>query len=440
MDKFIITGGKPLHGNVKVAGAKNVAMKVILASLLTDEELTIRNIPLISSVLGTLQIVAPLGVKYKISGHILKLKYSDSTNYQVPLELGGLYRTAPMAMAPLLARLGKAVVPNPGGCRLGKRPIDRHIEALKEMGAVIKYRQGYFYAEGKLYGGKIKFQKNTHTGTETVLLGSVLAKGKTVIENAAEEPEVDDLIRLLNEMGARIQRQGRTILVTGVEKLHGVDFRIMYDRNEVVTYATAAIVTGGDVIVQGTQRHYIKAFLESLDQCGAGWEPSGQDRTRFYKKDGLKSSHIVTAPHPGFMTDWQAPWAVLATQATGLSTIHETVFESRFSYVAELKKMGAKITFFDPVVKDAQSLYNFNWQDRVKGFHQGIKILGPTPLHEAVLEITDLRAGATLVLAALAARGTSVLHGVEHIDRGYENFDKQLTKLGADIKRETVTI
>lgn len=429
-----------MTGKVRVAGAKNVAMKVILACLLTDDELTIRNLPLISSVLGTLQIVTPLGVKFRFSGHTLKLRYTSTGNFQVPLELGGLYRTAPMAMAPLLARFGKAVVPNPGGCRLGKRPINRHIEALKQMGAKISYRKGYFFGEGNLTGTDISFKKNTHTGTETIILAAVLAKGKTVIENAAEEPEVDDLIRLLNQMGANIRRSGRTITVSGVKKLHATDFTIMPDRNEVVTYAVGALVTGGDIIVEGTDRNYLKSFLDSLDEVGAGWEPVSQNSTRFFRLNKLKFTDIMTGPHPGFMTDWQAPWAVLATQAQGVSEIHETVYESRFSYVGELKKMGAKITFFDPVVKNPQAFYNFNWKDRVRGYHQGIKISGPTLLHEAVLEITDLRAGATLVLAALAAKGKSVLHGVEHIDRGYENFDKQLKKLGANINREAITV
>lgn len=436
MDKFVIKGGKPLKGKIKVAGAKNVAMKVILVSLLTDDELTIHNLPLISSVLGTLKIVTPLGIKFKINGHTLSLKLESKTKrFQVPLELGGLYRTAPMVMAPLVARFGKAVVPNPGGCRLGKRPIDRHIEALRQMGVKISYKQGFFYATGDLHGAEVTFGKNTHTGTETVILAAVLAKGRTVIKNAAEEPEVDDLIRLLNQMGAQIRRSGRTITIFGVNKLHGTDFKIMPDRNEVVTYAVAALVSRGDVVVEGTDRNYLKAFLKAVDELGGGWEPVSQQATRFYYKNKLTATNITTGPYPGFMTDWQAPWAVLATQAQGVSTLHETVFESRFSYVAELKKMGAEIDFYDPDVSRPQEFYNFNWQDRVFGYHQGIKITGVTPLHEAVLEITDLRAGATLVLAALAAKGTSVLHGIEQIDRGYENFDKQLKNLGARIRR-----
>lgn len=435
MEKLIVSGGIPLGGEITVAGAKNVAMKVILAGLLTDETLTIHNIPLISSVLGTARIVQPLGVKVKTVNHTLEIQSRGLKIHKVPLELGGLYRTAPMVMGPLLARFGKAVVPNPGGCRLGKRPINRHIEALSLMGARVQYRGGYFYAEGLLHGANISFPKNTHTGTETVILAAVLAKGDTVIENAAEEPEVDDLIRLLVQMGADVTRSGRKIFIRGVQKLHGTEFTIIPDRNEVVTYAVAAIATQGDLLIKGTQRQYLKSFLDALDHAGAGWEPVDGNTTRFYYKGALKVTHMTTAPHPGFMTDWQAPWAVLCTQAHGVSTIHETVFESRFSYVTELKKMGVKIEFFQPQVKDPQKFYNYNISDQIKGYYQAIKIYGPAKMHDALVEIADLRSGATLVVASLVARGKSVLLGVEHIDRGYERFDDQLRQLGAKIER-----
>lgn len=436
MEKLIITGGKPLKGKVIVGGAKNVAMKVILAGLLTDETLTIHNVPLISSVLGTTKIVEPLGVKVTRKNHTLEISGKEVHHHKVPLELGGLYRTATMVMGPLLARFGKATVPNPGGCRLGKRPVDWHTRALEKMGAHITYKDGYFYAAtDRLHGARIKFDKNTHTGTESVLLAAVLADGETVVENAAEEPEIDDLIQMLSEMGAHIRREGRKVTIKGVKKLRGVTYTIMPDRNEAVTYAVAAIATKGDIVVNGTQREVLRAFLEKLDETGAGWEPIDQTTTRFFWKGPLKATDVVTAPHPGFMTDWQQPWAVLMTQAHGMSSIHETVFESRFSYVAELKKIGAKIDFYDPVVKSPETFYNFNWVDRVVGYHQEIKIQGPKVLHDGVVEIADLRAGATLVVAALVAHGNSVVIGAEHIDRGYEQFDEQLRKLGANIKR-----
>lgn len=436
MDKLIIKGGIPLKGEIQVSGAKNVAMKAIVAGLLTDETVVVQNIPLISSVLGTVKVVSQLGVLVNHNNHQIQISAKNISRYKVPLESGGLYRTATMVIGPLLARFGRAIVPNPGGCRLGKRPVDWHIEALREMGAKITYREGYFYAETKkITGARIKFEKNTHTGTESVILTAVLASGKTVIENAAQEPEVDDLIVLLNNMGAKIVRNNRTIMIQGVKKLHGVSYSIMPDRNEVVTFAIAAIATRGDLLVKGAQKENLQAFIHALDVVGGGWEEKDRNTMRFYWKQPIGTSDIVTKPYPGFMTDWQQPWAVLSTQATGVSTIHETVFESRFSYVLELKKMGAKIDFFDPSVENPNKFYNFNWSDRIPNYHQGIKIYGPTKLHEAVLEMTDIRAGATLVVAALAAYGKTVVTEVEHLDRGYENLDERLKKLGAQIRR-----
>ncbi len=436
MEKFIVSGGKPLKGSIRVGGAKNVAMKVIIAGLLTDETLVIDNVPLISSVLGTAKIVEPLGVSVVRKNHKLEISARYLHYHRVPLELGGLYRTATMVIGPLLARFGKAIVPNPGGCRLGKRPVDWHMQALGQMGANIEYKAGYFHAKTKgLHGATIKFPKNSHTGTETIILAAVLARGETIIENAAEEPEVDDLVKLLCLMGAKITRQNRTIHIQGVQKMHGAAYEIMPDRNEAVTYAIAGIATKGDVIVAGAGRTHLKSFLNALDEADAGWEAINEKTTRFFWKNDLRATQITTLPHPGFMTDWQAPWAVLMTQAQGTSTIHETVYESRFSYVGELKKMGGKIDFYDPQVKNSHEYYNFNWNDRIKDYHQGIRIHGPHPLHEGIVEITDLQAGATLVVAALVAKGKSVVIGTEHIDRGYERFDEQLKKMGAAIKR-----
>lgn len=436
MEKLIITGGQPLAGTVTIGGAKNMAMKAIIAALLTDEPVTLRNIPLISSVLGTIKIIEPLGVRVRKNNHSLTIESDELTEHTVPLELGGLYRTATMVMGPLLARFGQAVVPNPGGCRLGKRPVDWHVAALEKMGAKISYRDGYFNAQAKkLHGAKISFAKNTHTGTETVLMAAVLAEGETVIENAAQEPEVDDLICMLNRMGAKIQRHERTITVSGVNKLHGIEYTIMPDRNEAITYAVAAIASKGDVCISGVEKKDIAAFLRALDEANAGWEEKDQNTIRFFYKGTLQPTNIVTGPHPQFMTDWQQPWAVLTTQANGMSTIHETVFENRFSYVSELEKMGAEIEFFSPKVDHPENFYNFAWKDRIPGYHQAIRIKGPTPLHEAVLEMTDIRAGATLVLAALVADGTSVIREISHLDRGYERLDEQLARLGANITR-----
>jgi len=441
MDKFIITGGVPLKGEIAVAGAKNVALKILVASLLTDEEMVIRNAPDIRDVALMLEVLGALGVKHSRDYHTIHVTHNHIHNAKVPLEIAARLRTSSMVLGPLLARYGEATTPNPGGCRLGARPIDRHIIALQHMGADIQYHSddGYFYAKSKvLHGATIRFPKNTHTGTETLILAAVLAKGQTILENAAEEVEIDDLITCLKQMGAKIRRSApRTIVIEGVPKLHGTEYAIMPDRNEEVTFAIAGVMTGGNVIVKNSSRHNLGAFLDVYRKAGGKYEEMDATTTRYYTDGPLTATDIVTTPHPGFMTDWQAPWAVLMTQAKGTSTIHETVFESRFSYVSELSKMGAHIEFFDPAIDNPKDYYNFNWEDRVQGYHQGIRIAGPTALHNAVLEIDDLRAGATLVLAALSAPGESVVHGVEQVDRGYEKIEERLRALGAHIERVT---
>lgn len=439
MEKFTVDGGKKIYGEVKVSGAKNVAMKIILVGLLTEKKVHVKNVPMISSVFNIIEMVRELGVKVTVKdGNELIIHGDNIKNYQIPLEFAGLNRAAPMVMGPLLSRFGKAVVPNPGGCRIGKRPIDRHIEGLKSMGAKIEYRDGYFWAVAeRLHGTSYTFSSNSHTGTENLILAGVLANGETVINNAAQEPEIDDLIRLLNLMGARIRRtDGRKIVVSGVDKLSGAEYEIMPDRNEVVTFAIAALVTGGDVVVEGTQRQYLSSFLEKLDEIKAGWEPITKNKTRFFAGERLQAAQVTTSPYPGFMTDWQAPWTVLMTQADGTSVVHETIYEDRFGYVRELAKMGAKIEFFHPAVEHPEKIYNFNWSDKDKELFQAIKIFGSTPLHNAILEVTDLRAGATLFLGALCATGKSVITGIEHIDRGYECIEKKFLRLGAKIKRE----
>lgn len=437
MEHFAITGGRPWQGSIQVSGAKNVAMKVILAGLLTDEPLKIHNIPHISSVDGTAEIVRHLGVETTFRPHQSLIVHNNGiASHTVPLELGGQYRTATMVIGPLLARLGKAVVPNPGGCRLGKRPIDRHIEGLQAMGAVVSYQDGYFHAHADhLHGAHYRFPSNSHTGTEALLLAAVLAKGQTVLKNAAEELEVDDLIALLVKMGARIERrENRTIVIDGVAKLHGAEHTIMPDRNEAVTFAVGAIASGGDVTVEGAIPAHLHAFLEKLDEVGGGWQQVSETAIRFYRKGSLRAARVVTRPHPGFMTDWQGPWTLLMTQAEGVSRIHETIYENRFCYVSELCKMGARIKFYHPHVAHPERFYNFQWT-QMAGSYQGIKIQGPVALHNAVLEVSDLRAGATLVLAATIAQGESYIRGVDHIDRGYQLIEDRLQSVGVTIRR-----
>ncbi len=438
MDKFSITGGVPLKGEISVAGAKNVALKILVASLLTDEEMVIHNVPDIRDVALMLEVLGALGVTSRRDGHTIHVTHNHIKNAKVPLDVAARLRTSSMILGPLLARYGEATTPNPGGCRLGARPIDRHINALKDMGAQIRYHSndGYFYAKAKeLHGATVRFAKNTHTGTETLILAAALARGRTVLDNAAQEPEIDDLIACLNQMGANIRRSSpRTIIIEGVQKLHAAEYSIMPDRNEEVTFAIAAVLTGGDVTVKNSSRGNLRAFLSHFE---GHYEAIDTTTTRYFSDGKIHATDIVTGPHPGFMTDWQAPWAVLMTQAHGVSSIHEMVFESRFSYVSQLAKMGAHIEFFDPAVDNPKDFYNFNWEDRVQGYHQGIRIAGPTALHNAILEIDDLRAGATLVLAALVAPGESVVHGVEQVDRGYEKIEERLRSLGARIRRVT---
>lgn len=437
MESFVISGGYSLGGEVEISGSKNVALKAIVAGLLTDGELTIENVPAISDLALMEEIAQGVGVKIERSPRVLKIKADNLCAAKVPLEMGARLRTSSMFIAPLLSRLGHAVIPNPGGCRIGARPIDRHMEGLVALGAKITYGDdGYFRVSAKkLTGTNYKFGKNTNTGTETLILAATLAQGKTVLENAAQEPEVDDLIALLNRMGAKIKRgKPRQITIEGVKSLSGATYKIMADRNEAVTFAIAALVTQGEVFVKTAKAEFLQSFLEKLSEVGGGWENQNSG-IRFFWKKPLKATNITTTPYPGFMTDWQAPWALLATQSEGDSIVHETIFENRFQYVHELQKMGAKIELFNPEVSEPEKFYNFNWSDNQSEYFHAARVSGPVLLHNGVLEISDLRAGATLVLAALAASGESYLLGVEHIDRGYEDFEKRLKVLGARIKR-----
>jgi len=441
MEKFIVEGPTKLIGHLMVAGAKNVALKALVASLLTDDTVIIQNVPDIRDVHLMVEVLEHLGKRCDVKKDVITIQNNAPHTCTVPLEVGARLRASSMVLGPLLSRYGKAIIPNPGGCRIGARPIDRHIDGLIAMGATISYasNDGYFHADAKnLHGAEISFEKNTHTGTETLLLAAILAKGTTILHNAAEEIEVDDLISLLNQMGAQIERKGkREIVIEGVEKIHGTTFTIMPDRNEEVTFAVAAIASKGNITVHHSRREYLSAFLDVLEKVGGGFEVIDDDTTRYYYKGPLVATDIVTAIYPGFMTDWQAPWALLMTQAKGESVVHETVFENRFTYVEELKKMGAQILYFDPDVSRPEEYYNFNWKDRPLGTHQAIRIQGPTNLHNAVLSVNDLRAGATLLLAAIIGSGKSYLYGIEQIDRGYEHIEKRLNEIGSHIERVT---
>ena len=439
VEKLVIRGQRKLTGEVSVSGSKNVALKALVAACLTDEEVVIENVPLITDFMIMADIISEIGGEVKLVDHAVKIRIKKINSERITLEKAAEIRTSFMFLAPLLARAKKAIIPNPGGCRIGARPIDRIVEGLKKMGTEIDYdrEDGYFHAEvGQkgLQGAKYRFIKSTHTGTETMILAAVLAKGTTILENAGQEPEIDELINFLNKMGAKIKRtNNRTIVIEGVKKLHGTTFRINPDRNEVVTFAIAGIITEGDVFIKNIDKTGIVEFLRQLKVAGGGYEEK-ENGIRFFYKGKLKPTNITTNFYPGFMTDWQGPWTVLMTKANGTSVMHETVYENRFTYIDELEKMGAKIKLYNPKIDEPEKLYNFNIHDDNDYFHAA-KIYGPRRLHNGILNVSDLRAGATLVLAALAAKGESVIFGLEHLDRGYEQFVQRLKKIGANIER-----
>ena len=368
MKSYIIKGGNPLQGTIRISGSKNVVTKAVIAACLTSEPVTLKNVPEISDIDALLDVIESIGGTVERQNGQVTITVDQIKNHTISLAEGARVRTSSMFIAPLLLRTGNAVVPNPEGCRLGARPIERHIEGLEKMGATIEYKSedGYYHATTDgLKGTTYRFEKNTHTGTETLIMASTLAKGTTIIENAAEEHEIDDLISLLNSMGAKIKRiEGRKIEITGVEQLHGTTYEIVSDGNELVTFAVLSILTGGNILLENANLDNVGEFLSELYKAGASYE-TVDGKVRFFAQDGLNPTDVVTNPEPGFKTDWQGPWAILMTQARGFSTIHETIYENRFGYVSELRKMGAKIDFFNPEVTDPQSLYNFNYDPQV---------------------------------------------------------------------------
>lgn len=438
MEKFVITGGNALKGTVRVSGAKNVALKTLIAACLTEEEVVIKNVPLISDFFVMLEMIQELGGKVTLEDHQVTIQIKKVLKNELSLETAAKIRTSFMFLAPLLLRTGEAIIPNPGGCRLGARPIDRLVDGLNKMGANIVYRSedGYFHAKAAgMHGATIHFQKNTHTGTETLIIAAVLAKGKTILENAAEEPEIDELIALLNTMGAKIQRtKHRVIEIEGVEKLHGGTYTILPDRNEVVTFAIAAVATKGDILVKGVTKEKIAEFLTRFERANGGYEETDEG-IRFFYNGPVVAVDVETTPHPGFMTDWQAPWAILMTQAKGKAVIHETVFENKFGYIKDLQKMGAKARLYNPEIPNPEEVYNFNLTDDNPEFYHAVEITGPTRLHNAIATMVDLRAGAAIVIAALVAKGESTIFGIEKLDRGYEDFENRIVQLGGIIKR-----
>jgi UDP-N-acetylglucosamine 1-carboxyvinyltransferase len=437
MEKFIIQGGKPLRGAVRVGGAKNASFKLMIASLLAKGESRLLDIPQIGDVETTREVIKSLGGKVAQRGERTVFINPESLNsFKIAPEFGFKSRASMMFAAPLLVLFGQAEMPLPGGDQVGRRPVERHLEGLKALGVQIKpANQSLHFTTKGFQGCHYRFAKNTHTGTETMIMASVRAKGETVLENAALEPEIDDLIDFLTKMGAKIKRlPGRIIKIEGVKCLKGTIHRVISDRNEAVSYACAALGTRGDVIIENIRASYLTAFLTKVRAIGGGVEADDFGVRFFYQKP-LRAGSITTAPHPGFMTDWQPLWTTLMTQAQGESRVIETIYEYRFGFVKDLQGMGAKIEFFNPQVKNPDRFYNFNLEDDKPEYFHGAKITGPTPLSGKNLTVTDVRTGATLTLAALIAKGQSTLTGLEHIDRGYENLEIKLKELGAKISR-----
>ncbi len=438
MSKFIIKGGKPLYGSVRLGGAKNASYKLMIASLLGSSETRLLNFSHIQDVQATREIIDSLGGKTQSAGE--RTLFIDPTglkSFTIADKFGPASRSSTMFIPALLHRFKRASVPLPGGDNIGSRPLDRHFDGLQAMGARLEYGQDRVTASSpRLKGITYRFAKNSHTGTETLVMAAVLAQGKTILQNAALEPEVDDLITFLNQMGAHIRRRlGRIIEIEGVDRLTSTIHSIMPDRNEAVSYACAALVTKGDVIVENAQADHLTAFLDKLDEIGGGFEV-GTYGLRFFYQGPLKATDVVTKPHPGFMTDWQPLWTILMTQAIGQSIIHETIFPSRFQHAEGLVAFGADVKPTHIDVDNPEKTYNFDLQNGYQAGGHAILVTGPTKFTGGHHQIYDLRSGATMVLAALAASAATTLDRVELIDRGYESLDSRLQSMGADIKRQ----
>lgn len=430
-DKFIIKGGKPLSGRIEVRGSKNSAPKMMVASLLSAKPCIIENVPMSLETEVTKELCESIGSVITLVGdHTYKVATEEVRSSLVP-ELSRRNRIPVLAIGPLLHRKGFAEIPVPGGCPIGHRPINFHVEALSRMGVRFLRRENSYYAEAKdIHGAEIEFPYPSVGATESVILTATLARGKTLIKNAAVEPEIFNLVGMLKEMGAEIdfREESREVKIEGVERLYGARVRVMPDRNEVVSFAAAALATQGEVFIRGAEARHLGAFLEKIREIGGEYEVGGEG-IKFKGRDRYNPILIKTSPHPDFMTDWQQPVCILLTQARGKSIIHETVYEDRFGYIKDLKRMGANIEVSDECPTGSRCRF-FG-----KTLNHSAKITGPTRLRGGEITMTDIRAGMAHLIAALSAEGESVVSGVEHLDRGYERIDERLRALGADIKR-----
>jgi UDP-N-acetylglucosamine 1-carboxyvinyltransferase len=416
VDKFVIQGGVPLEGEIAVSGAKNSALPVLAACLLTAEPVTLSRIPPVRDIRTMEKLLAHIGARVAHKNGCVTIQAAEIAHSEAPYELVKTMRASSLVLGPLVARYGRARVSLPGGCAIGARPINLHLAGLERLGARVHQEHGYIEAEAPhgLEGASVSFDRITVTGTEDLLMAAVLARGETVIDNAAREPEVADVADLLNKMGARIEGAGTsTIRVHGVERLHGATHTIIPDRIEAGTFLMAGAITRGDLRLTGCAPDHLRALLAKLDQAGVDAREIEPDVLHIKARGKLKSVDITTEEHPGFATDLQAQFMALMTQGEGIALITETIFENRFMHALELARMGANI--------------------RLEG-RQAI-VAGPTPLSGAEVIASDLRASASLVLAGLAAQGETVLDRVYHIDRGYEKIEAKLAGAGARIRR-----
>ncbi len=428
---YLVTGGKPLKGTVRVAGAKNAATKELVAALLTDEKVVLSNVPDIGDVAVTIEMLEDLGVKISRKADQVTLDASKLKNSRVSEAFSGKNRIPILFLGPLLHRFGEAAIPSLGGCSIGGRTVDFHVEALQKMGAVISCEGNTYMARtAGLKGAVIELPYPSVGATENVILAAVLAKGTTIIKNAAIEPEIKDLAMLLQSMGAIINLEAnRTWIIEGVEKLGGANHRVIPDRIEAASFAVAAALTGGDVLIEEASQGSLLSFLNAMRKVGVPYEIT-EKGVRFMGAKKLKPIVIETDVHPGFMTDWQQPFVMLLTQADGVSIVHETVYENRFGYTDALRQMGANIQLHSECLGSKPCRYQH------RDYRHSAVIVGPTPLKAADIRIPDLRAGFSYLIAALVAQGKSRITGVEIIERGYEDIIGKLKKLGAKIEVE----
>jgi UDP-N-acetylglucosamine 1-carboxyvinyltransferase len=415
VDKLVIEGGVRLEGEVAISGAKNAALPILCASLLTRDALTVENVPHLRDVTTMLNLLGQMGVAISVDEKLgVELRSAEINQAVAPYELVKTMRASVLTLGPLLARCGEARVSLPGGCAIGLRPVDQHIKGLQAMGATISIEQGDMIARaGRLKGARICTDLVTVTGTENLMMAATLAEGVTTIENAAREPEVVDLANCLVAMGAKIEGAGTDIIrIEGVERLHGARHRVMPDRIETGTFLAAAAATHGDVRLTDTRPDILESVLDKLRECGADIE-TGADWIHLKMNGHLNAANARTAPYPAFPTDMQAQFMALNTVATGTSLITETIFENRFMHVQELVRLGADIEF--------------------EGNTAVVK--GVPHLEGAIVMATDLRASAGLVLGGLIAHGKTTIERVYHLDRGYERIEEKLSKLGAKIDR-----